>query len=57
MPSLTKHANTGKGNAWPKTYKPTSKNQGGQSNSQKGDYISAEGRGGVGRAEEEGEEE
>ena len=54
---LSKHANTGKGNVWPKSYMPRlSKNQGGQSNPKKGEHYylrkDAEGLDG-----EEGEEE
>ena len=50
MSCLTEHANTGKGNAWSKAYKPKlSDNQGGQSNPKKGEHLR--------KGEEEEEEE
>ena len=52
MSCLTEHANTGKGNAWSKTFKPIpSENQGGQSNPNKDDHFRKGGE------EEDGEEE
>ena len=51
MSCLTEHANTGKGKAWSKTYKPNlSDNQGGQSNPKKGEHFRKD-------EDEDGEEE